>query len=122
MDQRMEFALQALRTDNFRALCSKYGISPNCNHNWGQTGKMGSDRLLSVGSCDPAEKFKCCCERARSSVRALYFFSDGAFAGWLRAAGVAVNTGTIIITAGVDELLASRSQLIEFGTGALGED
>jgi hypothetical protein len=29
MDQRREFALKALGTLNFRALCEEYGISPN---------------------------------------------------------------------------------------------
>ena len=27
MEQRTEFALKALRTENFRALCQEYGIS-----------------------------------------------------------------------------------------------
>ena len=34
MDQRIEFALQALKTDNFRALCAKYGISPKTGYKW----------------------------------------------------------------------------------------
>ncbi len=27
MDQRTEFVLKAMRTDNFRALCAEYGVS-----------------------------------------------------------------------------------------------
>ena len=34
MDQRMEFALKALRTDNFRALCAAYGISAKTGYKW----------------------------------------------------------------------------------------
>jgi putative transposase len=34
MDQRMEFALKALRTDNFRALCAEYGISAKTGYKW----------------------------------------------------------------------------------------
>lgn len=34
MDQRIEFVLQALRTDNFRALCVEYGISPKTGYKW----------------------------------------------------------------------------------------
>jgi len=34
MDQRIEFAMEALRTDNFRALCAKYGISPKTGYKW----------------------------------------------------------------------------------------
>lgn len=34
MDQRIEFALKALRTDNFRALCAEYGISAKTGYKW----------------------------------------------------------------------------------------
>src|SRR3569832_163857 len=34
MDQRMEFALKSLRTDNFRALCTEYGISAKTGYKW----------------------------------------------------------------------------------------
>jgi transposase InsO family protein len=34
MDQRMEFALKALRTDNFRVLCAAYGISAKTGYKW----------------------------------------------------------------------------------------
>jgi len=34
MDYRIEFALKALRTDNFRALCVEYGISAKTGYKW----------------------------------------------------------------------------------------
>jgi putative transposase len=34
MDQRIEFALKAVRTDNFRALCAEYGISAKTGYKW----------------------------------------------------------------------------------------
>jgi putative transposase len=34
MEQRMEFALKALRADNFRALCAEYGISAKTGYKW----------------------------------------------------------------------------------------
>jgi hypothetical protein len=35
MDQRIEFAMKALRTDNFRALCAEYGISTKTGYKCG---------------------------------------------------------------------------------------
>lgn len=34
MNQRTEFALKALQTDNFRALCREYGIRPKTGYKW----------------------------------------------------------------------------------------
>jgi putative transposase len=34
MDQRREFVLKALGTQNFRALCQEYGISPKTGYKW----------------------------------------------------------------------------------------
>ena len=34
MEQRIEFAIKALRTDNFRALCAEYGISAKTGYKW----------------------------------------------------------------------------------------
>ncbi len=34
MDVRTEFVLRALQTDNFRALCQEYGISPKTGYKW----------------------------------------------------------------------------------------
>ena len=34
MNQRTEFVLRALQTDNFRALCQEYGISPKTGYKW----------------------------------------------------------------------------------------
>jgi transposase len=34
MNQRTEFALRALQTDNFRALCREYEISPQVGYKW----------------------------------------------------------------------------------------
>jgi transposase InsO family protein len=48
MDQRIEFAVQALRTDNFRALCAQYGISPKTGYKW-------RERLLRRGTEGLAE-------------------------------------------------------------------
>ena len=34
MNQRAEFAMKSLATDNFRALCREYGISPKVGCKW----------------------------------------------------------------------------------------
>ena len=34
MEQRIEFALKALGSVNFRALCQEYGISPKTGYKW----------------------------------------------------------------------------------------
>jgi transposase-like protein len=34
MEQRVEFALKALRSGNFRELCQEYGISPKTGYKW----------------------------------------------------------------------------------------
>src|SRR5258708_35545396 len=34
MNQRTEFVLKALQTDNFRALCQEYGISAKTGYKW----------------------------------------------------------------------------------------
>jgi putative transposase len=34
MDQRREFALKAIGTPNFRALCREYGISTRTGYKW----------------------------------------------------------------------------------------
>ena len=34
MEQRAEFVIRAMRTDNFRALCAEYGISPKTGYKW----------------------------------------------------------------------------------------
>jgi putative transposase len=34
MEQRAEFVMRALRTENFRALCQEYGISPKTGYKW----------------------------------------------------------------------------------------
>lgn len=36
MNQRTEFVLRAIKTDNFRALCQEYGISPKTGYKWQQ--------------------------------------------------------------------------------------
>jgi putative transposase len=42
MDQRIEFALKSLHTDNFRALCEEYQISAKTGYKW-------KERLLRLG-------------------------------------------------------------------------
>jgi transposase InsO family protein len=49
MDQRIEFVMKALRTDNFRALCAEYGISTKTGYKWQQ-------RLLQYGLAGMAEQ------------------------------------------------------------------
>jgi transposase len=34
MERRMEFALKAMRTLNFRALCQEYGVSAKTGYKW----------------------------------------------------------------------------------------
>lgn len=48
MDQRTEFALKALTTDNFRALCRDYGISPRVGYKWKQ--RFLSEGLAGMGN------------------------------------------------------------------------
>jgi transposase len=43
MDQRMEFCLKALRSENFRELCREYGISAKTGYKW-------RERFLREGS------------------------------------------------------------------------
>ena len=49
MDLRIEFAIKALRTDNFRALCAEYGISAKTGYKW-------SRRFLEHGTAGMAEQ------------------------------------------------------------------
>jgi transposase InsO family protein len=49
MDQRMEFVLKALGTDNFRALCAEYGISAKTGYKW-------RERMLRFGLAGMAEQ------------------------------------------------------------------
>jgi putative transposase len=49
MDQRIEFALKALRTDNFRGLCAEYGISAKTGYKW-------RERRLQSGLAGMAEQ------------------------------------------------------------------
>ena len=48
MDQRTQFALEALNTHNFRALCRRYGISAKTGYKW-------KERLLRYGVAGLAE-------------------------------------------------------------------
>jgi len=43
MNKRTEFAMKALKTDNFRALCREYGISPRVGYKW-------RDRFIEEGA------------------------------------------------------------------------
>lgn len=49
MNKRTEFAMRSLQTDNFRALCREYGISPRVGYKW-------RARLLAEGLCGMREK------------------------------------------------------------------
>lgn len=49
MEQRTEFAIKALRTENFRALCAEYGISPKTGYKW-------QERFLQYGVAGMAEQ------------------------------------------------------------------
>lgn len=49
MNQRVEFVLKALKTENFRALCHEYGISPKTGYKW-------KERFLEVGLSGLAEE------------------------------------------------------------------
>jgi transposase InsO family protein len=49
MEQRTEFGLKALQTDNFRALCQEYGISTKTGYKW-------RERLLRYGLAGMAEQ------------------------------------------------------------------
>jgi putative transposase len=60
MEQRTEFALKALKTENFRALCQEYGISTKTGYKW-------RERFLSRGIAGLAEESR----RPRSSPQQL---------------------------------------------------
>ncbi len=49
MDERMEFAMRAVRTDNFRELCREYGISAKTGYKW-------RERFLRYGMRGMAEQ------------------------------------------------------------------
>jgi putative transposase len=49
MNQRIEFALRALRTENFRELCREYGISPRVGYKW-------RERFLQFGEAGMGEQ------------------------------------------------------------------
>jgi putative transposase len=49
MDQRIEFALKSLRTDNFRALCAEYEVSAKTGYKW-------RERFLQFGLAGMAEQ------------------------------------------------------------------
>jgi len=53
MNQRTEFALKALQTDNFRALCREYGISPKIGYKWLARFKEGGMRGMTDQSRRP---------------------------------------------------------------------
>src|SRR5260370_2603453 len=60
MEQRMEFALKALKSENFRALCEEYGISTKTGYKW-------RERFLRQGLGGLAEKSR----RPQSSAQQL---------------------------------------------------
>jgi putative transposase len=60
MEQRTEFALKALRTENFRALCQEYGISTKTGYKW-------RERFFQQGLAGLAEESR----RPRSSPQQL---------------------------------------------------
>src|SRR5258707_4593708 len=60
MEQRMEFALKALKSENFRGLCQEYGISTKTGYKW-------RERLLRQGLGGLAEESR----RPRSSSQQL---------------------------------------------------
>ena len=60
MNQRMEFVLRALKTDNFRQLCREYGISPKTGYKW-------QERFFKKGIEGMAERSR----RPKSSPRGL---------------------------------------------------
>ena len=59
MNQRREFVLEALKTDNFRALCQEYGISTKTGYKWRerflQYGVKGMGELSRKPNSSPQE-------------------------------------------------------------------
>src|SRR6266480_477898 len=57
MNQRTEFALQAMQSDNFRALCREYGISTRVGYKWRerflQYGLAGMGDMSRRPRCSP---------------------------------------------------------------------
>ena len=60
MNQRTEFVLRAMRSDNFRDLCREYGISPKTGYKW-------RERFLAQGLNGLAERSR----RPKSSPQGL---------------------------------------------------
>jgi len=58
MDQRIEFVLKAISTENFRGLCREYGVSPKTGYKWKQRflqrGMEGMSELSRRPSGSPA--------------------------------------------------------------------
>ena len=53
MNLRMEFVMRAFRTENFRALCQEYGISPKTGYKWLERFKQDGVAGLSDASRRP---------------------------------------------------------------------
>lgn len=53
MNKRTEFAVKALKTDNFRALCREYGISPRVGYKWRERFLAGGAKGMSDRSRRP---------------------------------------------------------------------
>ena len=92
MEQRIEFAIKALRTDNFRALCQEYGISTKTGYKWrerfyryGQTGMSEQSRRPYSHAEQLAESVVCQIVRLKQAhphwgprkIRALYLRQHG---------------------------------------------
>jgi transposase InsO family protein len=60
MNQRIEFAMEAMKTENFRELCRRYGISPRVGYKW-------RERFLESGKAGMQEQSR----RPKSSPEAL---------------------------------------------------
>lgn len=53
MEQRIEFAMKSLQTDNFSALCAEYGISPKTGYKWQERFIHGGMAGMREGSRRP---------------------------------------------------------------------
>jgi transposase InsO family protein len=53
MDQRIEFVMRAMKTENFRALCAEYGISAKTGYKWWERFEEGGVKAMKELSRKP---------------------------------------------------------------------
>ena len=123
MDQRIEFALKSLRTDNFRALCAEYGISAKTGYKWRERLLRWGREGLSEQSRRPrghARQLSAAviCEMVRLKRLHPYWGPRKIRAVYLRRHGTAASESSfkrILVRAGLTEARSRRRRATEAG-------